>query len=95
MQIYINQPIEIDVSKTDNRINISVNDRGKGFSKTFDASQIKKFSAGNTKGFGLGLSIVQAIAKSHDAIFTIRNRDDGGVCATLSFHAPDVGKIDA
>jgi two-component system sensor histidine kinase KdpD len=90
-----NQPIEIDVSKTDNRINISVKDRGKGFSKTFDTSQIKKFTPGSTKGFGLGLSIVQAIAKSHDAIFTIRNREDGGVCSTLSFHAPDVGNIDA
>ncbi len=87
-------PIEINVSKTDNQINISVNDRGSGFGKTFDTSQIKKFSTGNTKGFGLGLSIVQAIAKSHDAVFTINNREGGGACATLSFHAPDVGNID-
>jgi two-component system, OmpR family, sensor histidine kinase KdpD len=88
------QPIEIDVIKTDNCINISVNDHGSGFGKTFDISQIKKFSSGSTKGFGLGLSIVQAIAKSHDAIFTIHNRESGGVCATLSFHALDVGNID-
>lgn len=87
-------PILIDVAKTDGRINISVNDRGTGFSETFNASQIKKFSSSNTKGFGLGLSIVQAIAKSHHAIFTINNRDGGGVCATLSFHAPDIGHID-
>jgi two-component system sensor histidine kinase KdpD len=89
-----NHPIEIDVSKTNERINISVNDRGNGFSETFNTSQIKKFSSSNTKGFGLGLSIVQAIAKSHDAIFTINNRDGGGACATLSFNAPDVGNID-
>jgi two-component system, OmpR family, sensor histidine kinase KdpD len=88
------RPIEIEVSKADNRINISVNDRGNGFSENFDASHIKKFSTGRAKGFGLGLSIVQAIAKSHDAIFTIHNRDGGGVSATLSFHAPDVGNID-
>jgi two-component system, OmpR family, sensor histidine kinase KdpD len=87
-------PIEIDVSKTDDRINISVNDYGSGFDKNFDVSQIKKFSTNNTKGFGLGLSIVHAIAKSHDAFFTIHNREDAGVCATLSFHAPDVGNID-
>ena len=87
-------PILIDVIKTDSHINISVNDRGTGFSEPFNASKIKKFSSSNTKGFGLGLSIVQAIAKSHDAIFTINNRDGGGVCATLSFHAPDVGNID-
>jgi two-component system, OmpR family, sensor histidine kinase KdpD len=89
------QPIEIEVSKTDNRINISVNDRGSGFSDNFDASHIKKFSTDSAKGFGLGLSIVQAIAKSHDAIFTIHNREGGGACATLSFNAPDVGNIDA
>jgi two-component system sensor histidine kinase KdpD len=89
-----NHPIEIDVTKTNERINISVNDRGNGFSKNFNASQIKKFSTSSAKGFGLGLSIVQAIAKSHDAIFTINNRDGGGTCATLSFHVPDVGNID-
>jgi two-component system, OmpR family, sensor histidine kinase KdpD len=93
------QPIEIEVSKTDNRIHISVNDRGTGFGDHFDASQIKKFStnhakdSSSAKGIGLGLSIVQAIAQSHDAIFTISNREGGGVCATLSFHAPDVGTL--
>jgi K+-sensing histidine kinase KdpD len=90
----VNQnPIDIEVSKTDNRIHITVNDRGGGFSDNFDASQIKKFSPGSAKGFGLGLSIVQAIAKSHEAIFTIRNREGGGVCATLHFHAPDIGTL--
>lgn len=88
------QPIEFAVSKIGDRINISVNDRGIGFSEAFNASQIKKFSSSNAKGFGLGLSIVQAIAKSHDATFTIHNREGGGTCATLSFHVPEVGSID-
>ncbi len=95
-QINSNQePILIDVTKTDNRINISVSDRGIGFSETFNASQIKKFSSSNAKGFGLGLSIVQAIAKAHDATFTINNREGSGACATLSFYAAEVGNIDA
>jgi two-component system sensor histidine kinase KdpD len=88
------QPILINVTKADGRININVNDRGIGFSKTFNASQIKKFSSNNAKGFGLGLSIVQAIAKAHDATFTIHNRDGGGACATLSFGIPNVDDID-
>jgi two-component system, OmpR family, sensor histidine kinase KdpD len=92
----VNQnPIDIEVSKTDNRINISVNDRGSGFSDNFDASHIKKFSTDSAKGLGLGLSIVQAIAKSHDAILTIHNREGGGVCATLRFNAPNIENIDA
>ena len=89
------EPIQIDVTKINDRINISVNDRGKGFDEGFTVSQVKRFSSGHAKGFGLGLSIVQAVAKSHDAIFTIHNRDGGGACATLSFHAPDIENIDA
>jgi len=87
------KPIEIEANKTDNRIIISVNDRGSGFYENFDASQIKKFSNSRAKGFGLGLFIVQTIAKSHDAIFTIQNRDGGGASATLSFHAADIGNF--
>jgi two-component system sensor histidine kinase KdpD len=90
-------PILIEVTKTGDKINISVKDTGKGFNTAFDASHIKKFSSSNTKGFGLGLSIVQAIARSHDATLTIANRDDAdqtsGACVTLSFQAAQVGVI--
>ncbi len=89
------EPILLDVTKTAGHINISVCDRGNGFSETFNASQIKKFSTSNAKGFGLGLSIVQAIAQSHDAVFTLNNRDGGGARATLSFQVADIGNIDA
>jgi two-component system sensor histidine kinase KdpD len=88
-----NAPIEIDVSKINNRIYISVNDRGIGFTKDFNAAKIKKFSSSHNKGFGLGLSIVQAIAQAHHAILTIENRLGGGVSATLSFPAPDLGEL--
>ncbi len=88
------QTIEIEVTKADHRINISVSDYGNGFDESFSTSHIKKFSSTNAKGFGLGLSIVQAVAQSHDAIFTIQNRAGGGASATLSFHAADVGNID-
>ena len=86
-------PIEIDVSKINNRIYISVNDRGIGFSKDFNAAKIKKFASSGHKGFGLGLSIVQAIAQAHHALFTIENRLGGGVSATLSFPVPDLGEL--
>jgi len=59
-----------------------------------DSVAIKKFMTTKAKGFGLGLSIVQAIAKSHGANFTLSNRDGGGACATLSFIAPEVGVVD-
>ncbi|HSI43523.1 MAG TPA: DUF4118 domain-containing protein [Methylotenera sp.] len=87
-------PILIDVTKNNDRIDISVSDRGAGFDECFTVAQVKKFSSGHAKGFGLGLSIVQAIAKSHDACFTIHNRDGGGATATLSFPVPELS-IDA
>lgn len=88
-------PILIDVVKTDDRINVSVSDRGKGFDETFTASQIKKFSSTSAKGFGLGLSIVQAIAQSHDAHLMIHNREGGGACVTLSFKMPNIENVNA
>ena len=88
-------PIEIDVTKTDGRINISINDRGEGFSDSFTTDKIKKFSSSHAKGFGLGLSIVQAVAKLHDAIFTIQDRENGGTSVTLSFNIPDIGSTNA
>lgn len=89
------EPILFEVAKLGDRINISICDRGPGFNEAFTVSQIKKFSSSNAKGFGLGLSIVQAVAQLHEATFTIHNREGGGACATLSFLAMPVDERDA
>lgn len=86
-------PITIEVSKIDNRINIYVLDRGTGLSKPLQEESIKKFTTTKPKGLGLGLSIVKAIAKAHNATFTIQNRAGGGACATLSFFAENLGNV--
>ncbi len=83
------EPILIEVNKVDKIVNIIVKDRGNGFAEGMDSIAIKKFMTTKAKGFGLGLSIVQAIAKSHGAHFTLSNRDGGGASATLSFIASD------
>jgi two-component system sensor histidine kinase KdpD len=80
--------IQIDVSKIDNRINISILDHGEGFSDDFNITKIKKFSSTRSKGFGLGLPIVQAIANAHHADLIISNRDTCGARVTLSFAIP-------
>ena len=85
-----NNEIEITVIKSNQHINISVNDHGKGFERDFTATKITKFSSTNTKGFGLGLSIVHAIAKTHHAELTISNRVGGGASVTLSFPVSDI-----
>lgn len=87
-------PVEIMVSKDNGYINICVNDRGVGISTMQDTIRIRKFATTKEKGFGLGLSIVLAIAKFHNAIFKISNRDGGGVSAMLSFPILEINNID-
>ena len=89
-----NEPIKIEVNKTGKFLNIYVKDRGKGFAQDMNVTDIKKFNTSKAKGFGLGLSIVQAIAKSHGANFTLSNRVGGGACACLSFVAQETGIVD-
>ena len=89
-----NEKIQIEVNKTGKFVNIYVKDRGKGFTQDMNLTAIKKFTTSKAKGFGLGLSIVQAIAKSHGANFTSRNRVGGGACVGLSFISQDSELID-
>lgn len=85
------QPIHVIVEKSDQHVRISVEDHGPGFSPDFNIAEVKKFSTTQAKGFGLGLSIVKAIAKSHHATLTVNNKMDGnvisGACVTLTFQA--------
>lgn len=85
------QPIHVIVEKSDQYVRMSVEDHGPGFSPEFDIAEVKKFSTTQAKGFGLGLSIVKAIAKSHHATLTVSNKMDGnvisGASVTLTFQA--------
>jgi two-component system sensor histidine kinase KdpD len=88
------EPIQIEVKKTGKFVNIFVKDRGKGFAQDMNITTIKKFSSSKAKGFGLGLSIVQAIAKSHGANLMIQNRVGGGACVGISFISQESGMVD-
>jgi K+-sensing histidine kinase KdpD len=93
------EPIQIEVNKTGKFVNIYVKDRGKGFAQDMSTlllniTSIKKFTTSKAKGFGLGLSIVQAIAKSHGINFSIQNRIGGGACVGLSFISEESGMVD-
>ena len=86
--------VEIEVTANQEVINLSVKDRGNGFPQQFSAADIKKFSTNHTGGFGLGLSIVQAIAQAHHAQLCICNRRGGGASVTLSFNQPEIDRHD-
>lgn len=81
------EPILIEITQENNFISICVNDRGPGFDAGFSADKIKKFSSTHGKGFGLGLSIVQAVISLHKGLLSFRQRAGGGACVVLSFPA--------
>jgi two-component system sensor histidine kinase KdpD len=81
------EPILVGAELRDSRVALYVKDRGGGFPQNFRAEDIRKFQRMNVhgKGMGLGLSIVQVIARLHKAELHIEQREGGGTCVALVF----------
>ncbi|WP_081978162.1 sensor histidine kinase [Methylotenera sp. N17] len=85
----VDAPIVLEVSAEDAWLDVSVIDQGPGFAAGFEVTQIKKFSTKRAHGLGLGLPIVQLIAKLHEAQLIIENHpadsSQSGARVTLRF----------
>jgi len=68
-------PVTIALSQADGVTAIAVSDCARAPRSDADA--------GSTRGYGLGLSIVQAIARQHGGEVRLSPLPDGGLCATL------------
>lgn len=81
------EPIWVGAELRDAGIALYVMDRGSGFPDNFSPENIRKFQRMNAdgKGMGLGLSIVQAIARLHGAELHIDRRAGGGTSVALVF----------
>ena len=83
-------PLEIAAHAEDDWLHVAVRDRGPGL-PAGDANRLfEKFQRGRPEeaqsGFGLGLSIAQAIVQAHGGRIEARNRDGGG--AEFAFVLP-------
>ncbi len=87
------EPIWVGVEEDTAGVILYVEDRGSGFPENFCADDIRKFQRmeGAGKGMGLGLSIVQAIARLHHAELQISRREGGGARVALAFPAMTAG----
>jgi two-component system sensor histidine kinase KdpD len=80
------QAISLEATMMQPYLCLSVRDHGVGF--TQDQQQLKiKFMRGKTEsahpGFGLGLSICDAVARVHQGQLLLENQKEGGVLASL------------
>jgi two-component system OmpR family sensor kinase len=81
---------EIELAAANNRAIVLVRDRGPGLSEAMLSRAFDPFERGDpsrsraTGGVGLGLTIAQAIARSHGGELTLANRSGGGLDARLS-----------
>ncbi len=91
---YGRPPVEVTATQTicaegTKMLEIAVNDRGDGVSPDDIARLLQPFTRGetartNADGAGLGLAIVERIARQHGGTFTLSNRQGGGACARIS-----------
>jgi signal transduction histidine kinase len=69
-------------------VELHVLDEGEGFSQEFRARAFDRFSRGDEarsgNGSGLGLSIVELVARAHGGVAGVRNRPGGGADVWLS-----------
>lgn len=82
--------VEIIVDGNQTQVILSICDSGQGFPPGFNTTQIKKFASTRSKGFGLGLSIVEVVAKIHQASLLFEHNQPQGATVSLVFNKPEI-----
>jgi two-component system sensor histidine kinase KdpD len=84
-------PIELDAEYRDDRLLISISDRGAGLPMETTEQIFEKFYRGDDRkpgGLGLGLSIARGFVEAHGGTLTAENRDGGGARFTIILPVP-------
>ena len=84
--------IELAAREEQGQIQLIVTDSGSGIPDYALDRIFERFYSlpreNGLKSSGLGLAFVQEVARLHQGEITLRNRDEGGVMATLILHRP-------
>lgn len=84
---YSSDAIDLVVSLADNRLLVSVKDRGPGIPDDQQLAIFEPYSRNDhsgQRGAGLGLAVCRAIANAHGGTLSVRRRAGGGSSFTLS-----------
>ena len=84
--------IELAAREERGQIQLLVTDSGSGIPDYAQDRIFERFYSlpreNGVKSSGLGLAFVREVARLHQGDITLRNRDEGGVMATLRLHRP-------
>ncbi len=76
--------VSVNIHSSSSRLVVTVKDDGPGFPSGFSLRAVRPFVKGeNSKGVGLGLSIVQRIAEKHKGELSLENSPSGSAVAKL------------
>ena len=70
--------IEVTIGKNNNDVCISIKDNGPGIPLKLQEQIFDPFYTTRTQGTGLGLAVVQAVAKAHDGDVELKSKPDKG-----------------
>ena len=87
------QPIDIELSATSQKISITIRDYGNGVpAEELEQLTTPFYRSGNRMhgdGFGLGLSIARRAIEKHSGQLRVENRSDGGLQVSLELPQRD------
>jgi two-component system OmpR family sensor kinase len=86
------EAVEISARRVDDSLFLDVRDDGSGFPSELLAPD-DHASANGEANPGLGLAIVEAIARAHGGALLLDNDPRGGAVATLNLSAPEVARV--
>jgi len=84
---YSDGPVTLGVTTHDQTLVVSVKDRGPGVAEAERATLFEPYARGDQSGYrgaGLGLAVCRAIAEAHGGAISVRHRQGGGSCFSVT-----------
>jgi signal transduction histidine kinase/DNA-binding response OmpR family regulator len=77
--------LRVSTRDEDSTVIVSISDSGSGISEGNLSRVSDPFFTTKTYGTGMGLTLVEQIAKLHEATFSLRHNENGGMTASIRF----------